>query len=327
MPSGALGGGSSSTGRGLGSLTKGKVVVIGEYSVGKTSLVQRYISRGRVHRPEPTIGASFQVAVVGNVSYHPIQQLVAQAPTLASSSAVPGSTRQTSSSSGLASHGNAGGSSSSTPAVRPIRVGSEQDGGVLEISGSPQPVTLEVWDTAGSERYRALMPLYFRDANVALVCFDLGSAASFDRVNSWLSELRKHSAMGGGEDEDDDGNYSAGAGNLGIVKILCGTKADLRGSSREVSSDEAVALAAIEGMIYIETSAKAGTNVPALFQLVAEAVYSLKVSALQRTLRQEAGGGAPDNGSHNGKPRSLSRKVDFAAGRGDNTTPKRPCAC
>lgn len=51
-------------------------------------------------------------------------------------------------------------------------------------------VKFEIWDTAGQERYKSLTPMYYRNALVALVCFDLSSPeASFDRAKYWIDQL------------------------------------------------------------------------------------------------------------------------------------------
>ena len=392
-----IGGTSSSSSTNNRVLTKGKVVIIGEYSVGKTSLVQRYITKNRPTRTEPTIGAAFQVATVQDVVYKPTNQIVTQPPILVSSSSSTTGNSATSSTSG--GGGNGGGSSLNAPGNRHSRrlsnvgIGSggvsldlTTSGGAaapprtmtvgsgptaIHIPAAPQTVTLEVWDTAGSERYRALMPLYFRDAAVAVVCFDLGNVASFDRVGMWLAELRKHNAMAGHDDPaleaDEESGYNrssmrhsggdvANGRMVGIVKILCGTKADLRGSNREVSSDEAIALAEAEGMIYFETSAKVGMNVSTMFQSIAQSVYSLKVDHLHADVKRDSGGGdygggtdrestaGSTGGSSSGRGTGLfgrkggaaARKVDLTKEGNTNKStpkggagggPKKRCSC
>ena len=45
-----------------------------------------------------------------------------------------------------------------------------------------QNVKLSIWDTAGQERFHALGPLYYRDANGALLVYDITDAESFERV-------------------------------------------------------------------------------------------------------------------------------------------------
>jgi Ras-related protein Rab-5C len=55
-----------------------------------------------------------------------------------------------------------------------------------------QDVRLEIWDTAGSERYRSLVPMYYRDANCAVVVFDITAPDGLDEAQMWIAQLRDH---------------------------------------------------------------------------------------------------------------------------------------
>jgi small GTP-binding protein len=52
-------------------------------------------------------------------------------------------------------------------------------------------VTLQIWDTAGQERYHSVSQMFYRDANVALVCFEAGNQESLDSVPDWVGKVRK----------------------------------------------------------------------------------------------------------------------------------------
>ncbi|CAF0925816.1 unnamed protein product [Rotaria sordida] len=52
-------------------------------------------------------------------------------------------------------------------------------------------VELAIWDTAGQERFRALGPLYYREANGAILVFDITDEDSFNQVKSWIKELKR----------------------------------------------------------------------------------------------------------------------------------------
>jgi small GTP-binding protein len=56
------------------------------------------------------------------------------------------------------------------------------------VSLSDRLVELEIWDTAGQETYRSLNPMYYRNAKVALACFD---AAHISEIASWIDEMHK----------------------------------------------------------------------------------------------------------------------------------------
>lgn len=53
----------------------------------------------------------------------------------------------------------------------------------IQING--YVVKFEIWDTAGQERYHALTPMYYRNANAAVVVFDVANSTSFERAQKW----------------------------------------------------------------------------------------------------------------------------------------------
>jgi len=109
-------------------------------------------------------------------------------------------------------------------------------------------LTLEVWDTAGQERFRSLAPMYYRDANVALICYDITNKQSFESAKYWYKQL----AENGGKD---------------CIKILVATKADLY-IQREVEDVERY-LKSANISYFMETSSKTGENINKLFNLAA----------------------------------------------------------
>lgn len=56
---------------------------------------------------------------------------------------------------------------------------------------SGDEIQLNIWDTAGDERFRSIMPLYYRDAEIALLVFDLTDPESFKGIDYWLGELEE----------------------------------------------------------------------------------------------------------------------------------------
>jgi len=52
-------------------------------------------------------------------------------------------------------------------------------------------VNLSIWDTAGQERFHALGPIYYRDSNGAVLVYDITDEDSFQKVQSWVKELKK----------------------------------------------------------------------------------------------------------------------------------------
>ena len=48
---------------------------------------------------------------------------------------------------------------------------------------------LHIWDTGGSERFRSMVSLYYRDAAAAIICYDLSDDKSFTSVHFWINEM------------------------------------------------------------------------------------------------------------------------------------------
>ena len=47
-----------------------------------------------------------------------------------------------------------------------------------------------IQDTAGQEKFNALTPLYYRDANGALLVYDVTIKETFQKVEKWVEELK-----------------------------------------------------------------------------------------------------------------------------------------
>ena len=55
-----------------------------------------------------------------------------------------------------------------------------------------QQIKLVIWDTAGQEKYHALNKVYYNGASGALIVYDVTDRDSFNKVKTWLTELRKY---------------------------------------------------------------------------------------------------------------------------------------
>jgi small GTP-binding protein len=51
-------------------------------------------------------------------------------------------------------------------------------------------VCLQVWDTAGQERYHSVSQLFYREADVAIICFEAGIQRSMESVPAWVKRVR-----------------------------------------------------------------------------------------------------------------------------------------
>jgi Ras-related protein Rab-5C len=60
----------------------------------------------------------------------------------------------------------------------------------VEIEGTT--LRLDIWDTGGSEKYRSLVPMYYHEADAAVIVFDVTVAESLPLAHGWIEELRNH---------------------------------------------------------------------------------------------------------------------------------------
>ena len=67
---------------------------------------------------------------------------------------------------------------------------------IIKYDESSIPIKLNIWDTAGQEKYRSLAALYYRGVDCAVIVYDITSRVSFDQVKEyWIHELR-HQCFG-----------------------------------------------------------------------------------------------------------------------------------
>ena len=51
------------------------------------------------------------------------------------------------------------------------------------------PINIHLWDTAGQERFKALTPMYYRDAHIALLVYSVENRDSFNEIQNWYRGL------------------------------------------------------------------------------------------------------------------------------------------
>lgn len=86
-------------------------------------------------------------------------------------------------------------------------------------------VKLHIWDTGGSERFRSMVSLYYRDASAAIICYDITDDKSFTSVHFWINEMINNN------DKDE------------FIMALAGNKCDVDEPTRKVTRGMAESLA------------------------------------------------------------------------------------
>jgi len=105
-----------------------------------------------------------------------------------------------------------------------------------------QNIKLQIWDTAGQEKYKGLIPSYVRNSSIVFLIYDISVKSSFDNIPNWITFIRSIE---------------------NTTLVLCGNKIDLE--KREVTKEEGEALAQKEGIAFYEMSAKSGEGIKNMF--------------------------------------------------------------
>ena len=118
-------------------------------------------------------------------------------------------------------------------------------------------VKLHIWDTSGQERFRAMTNLYYRDAQVAILTYDIACTTSFTSIEFWINELK----------------YKVE--NENMILCLVGNKCDVSAEERKIPKIQGENFAKENNMLFFETSAKTGEGVSDLFVTIANKVFEL----------------------------------------------------
>lgn len=151
--------------------------------------------------------------------------------------------------------------------------------------------------------------MYYRNAQAALVVYDITKPTSLVKARHWVAELQRQASPG-------------------IVIALVGNKLDLAGESqgasedaegedgdaRKVSTEEAQSYAEEESLLFFETSAKTGHNVTEVFTAIANAIP-------ETSLKSARGPGAAGTANRAGEEQRVNLSGPRDAGAKDG------CAC
>ena len=122
------------------------------------------------------------------------------------------------------------------------------------VDVNSQKIKVQIWDTAGQENFRSITRSYYRTAVAAIVVYDITQRKSFEKVQSWLKELRENAQEN-------------------ITIALVGNKIDLD-KNREVTYQEGYDFAKALKLRFTETCAFDLPTIEPLFRGLAEDIIS-----------------------------------------------------
>lgn len=116
-------------------------------------------------------------------------------------------------------------------------------------------IKFDIWDTAGQERFKSIAPIYYRGAACAIVILDVSSPSSLQHASSWVNQIRV-------------------ANSNETIVALVANKVDLLGANEENAQTLASArtYANEQALLFVETSAKTGHNISAVFELLSQEI-------------------------------------------------------
>ena len=125
------------------------------------------------------------------------------------------------------------------------------------ILNNSTKMKLHIFTASGKEGLRPVTNLYYKDANVVILTYDITNEQSFESLNYWLNELN--------EIEN----------NENMLLCLAGNKCDVDLNEKKVPTSKGQKFAEEHNMIFYETSAKTGEGINELFNAIAEKEYDI----------------------------------------------------
>ena len=171
-----------------------------------------------------------------------------------------------------------------------------------------QNIKIQIWDSAGQEKYKGLIPSYVRNSSIVFIVYDISNRNSFENVQSWINFVKNIEKT---------------------TMILLGNKIDLE---RDVETKEGQEIAEREGIKFFECSAKTNENIKYMFYASIAGLPTFGVyeeyerENLVKELLEENGG--EENQNNNGdnlvKQPPAQISVD---GKVISPNKRRKCAC
>ena len=175
-----------------------KIIVLGDISVGKTSVIQRYITNTFTEEHKTTISCEFK--------------------------------------------------------KKPLEIDADTN------------ANLQIWDTAGEEKFMSVTKQFYTDSHGAMIVYDLTKKETFLKLNKWIKDVKEKALKD-------------------VVIMIVGNKSDLISEEVELG-DELKPFK--ENYEYQEVSAKAGTNVALAFENLTNQIIKV-----QKQKKDKGGGEVP----------------------------------
>ena len=139
------------------------------------------------------------------------------------------------------------------PTIYVATIGIEYKVKKININGAD--INLQIWDTAGEERFRSITQNYMKGADGILYVFDITQKSSFDNLKTWIRQSEEITEV--------------------FKKIIVGNKSDLE-NERRIQKETVQKFCDERNIKGIEVSAKMGTKVSEAFETLAKLIIGDK---------------------------------------------------
>ena len=130
---------------------------------------------------------------------------------------------------------------------------------------SGKNIKLQIWDTAGQDRFRAITKNYYKGSHGIILIYDVTNVQTFENVKQWVSQIREEASPN-------------------VVIYIAGNKIDME-EDRKVNKEEGEKLAEELGFPFVETSAKSGININETFEDLVERIDKVYGNSTQKVTR------------------------------------------
>ena len=171
-----------------------------------------------------------------------------------------------------------------------------------------QTIKIQIWDSAGQEKYKGLIPSYIKNSSIVFVVYDISNRSTFENVPNWISFVNDIEKT-----------------NM----VLCGNKTDLQ---REVQKSEGEKVAKDNNIKFFECSAKTNENLKNMFYSAMTILPTFsgyddpdKENLIKELMEENGGEGFHEEGGHQDLVVQPPGKIDP---NGENEfKKKKKCAC
>jgi Ras-related protein Rab-8A len=143
---------------------------------------------------------------------------------------------------------------------------------VMTFERDNKIVKLQLWDTAGQDRFRTIVHTYYRGAHAVLLVYAVDDRQSFENLHEWMGDVQRFATAG-------------------VPVVLVANKCDCRPDEVAVPDEEAEALAQRMGAVYAKASARMNQGVDEAFTTLLEKCLAHRMTLMDK--QRDARGGHP----------------------------------